>query len=189
MGETKTLLPFLGQTLLEFQIETLTAIPQIGQVLVVVGHRRQELLPLIQGKAKVRAVENPEYTSGRVSSIQAGLGNLSPDCAALLILGVDQPRPQPVIELLVREHLSGGSLITVPTYQGKRGHPTLFSSRLLPDLQAISEEKQGLREVMARYRGQTREVAVDSPTVLVDINTPERYQEALDLFTPGRRPG
>jgi molybdenum cofactor cytidylyltransferase len=188
----KALLPFGEGTLLEYQIDSLSSVPEIAGVVVVVGHRHEKLLPLLEGKEGacpeldegVRAVFNPNYRLGRASSITAGLRGVSPGVDGILIIGVDQPRPRNLLARLVAEHLGGNAPITAPTYRGKRGHPTLFSTALLPELLAISEERQGLREVMSRHRAEIRNIDFDTPAVLLDINTPEDYQVALKLLHP-----
>ncbi|MDP6100859.1 MAG: nucleotidyltransferase family protein, partial [Dehalococcoidia bacterium] len=188
----KALLPFGETTLLEYQYSSLTSVPEISGVVVVVGHRHEELFPLVEGRAGacpgidagMRAVVNPDYRMGRTSSIRAGLREVLHHADGILIIGVDQPRPRTVLTKLVAEHLGGNVPITAPTYRGKRGHPTLFSATLLPELLAVSEEKQGLREVMSRHRAEVRDIEFDTPTVLLDINTQEDYQEALKLLVP-----
>jgi molybdenum cofactor cytidylyltransferase len=129
-------------------------------------------------------VVNRDYRQGPASSIKAGLREVSPGAESILIMGVDQPRPRWVVERLVAEHLRAGAPITAPAYRGRRGHPTLFSAALLPELLAISEEKQGLREVMSRHRAEVRNIEFDTPAVLLDINTQQDYQEALRLLGP-----
>jgi molybdenum cofactor cytidylyltransferase len=167
---------------LGYQLDSLSSVPDIGEVLVVVGHRHRRLLPVLEGRAGVRAAVNRDYRLGPASSIKAGLREISPGAANVLIMGVDQPRPRRVLEGLVAEHLRGSAPITTPAYRGKRGHPTLFSAALLPELLAISEERQGLREVMSRHRGEVHQVEFDPPAVLLDINTEADYQAALRLL-------
>ena len=178
----KALLPFGEGTLLEYQIDSLSSVPEIAEVVVVVGHRHEKLLPLVEGRDGVSAVFNPDYQLGRASSIRAGLREVSPNADGILIIGVDQPRPSQVLEWLLAEHLGGSVPITAPAYRGKRGHPTLFSAALLPELLAISEERQGLREVMSRHRAEIRNIDFDTPAVLLDINIQEDYQAALKLL-------
>jgi molybdenum cofactor cytidylyltransferase len=137
---------------------------------------------LVEGRDGTRAVFNADYRLGRASSIRAGLREVSSDADGILIIGVDQPRPRQVLTRLVAEHLGGSAPITAPAYHGKRGHPTLFSAGLLPELLSISEGRQGLREVMSRHRAEVHNIEFDTPAVLLDINTPEDYQEALKLI-------
>jgi len=58
----------------------------------------------------------------------------------------------------------------------------VLSSPLLPDLHDLLEEEQGLRGVMRRYQSRTQQIPVESPEVLLDLNSPEDYRGALAFF-------
>ncbi|SVC43341.1 uncharacterized protein METZ01_LOCUS296195, partial [marine metagenome] len=81
---------------------------------------------------------------------------------------------------LLEDHLSQGSLITIPTHNGKGGHPIILSPTLLDDLRRIDEESFGIKAVVQRHIEGTRRVEMDSPEVLWDLNTPEEYQRVLE---------
>ena len=53
-----------------------------------------------------------------------------------------------------------GALIVVPTFDGKRGNPVLWSRRFFPDLMAIDGDV-GARHLIGRYREAVVEVPVD----------------------------
>jgi molybdenum cofactor cytidylyltransferase len=65
-----------------------------------------------------------------------------------------------------------GALVIVPTFEGKRGNPVLWSRRFFPDLMAI-EGDVGARHLIGRYPEAVVEVAVDDRGAFVDIDTPE----------------
>jgi len=186
MGRPKALLPWEGRSLLEYELAQVAA-SRIDEVVVVLGHRAGELLPLCRGP-KVRVVVNPHYRQGPSTSLRAGVAALPAGVGAIVVLRVDQPRPQSLLDALLEAHLTQGSLITIPTYEGRRGHPPIFAPSLLPELAAVREEGQGLREVLRRHAQEVQEVAVDSPFVLLDINRPEDYERARALLKlpPGR---
>ena len=179
MGELKALLPWQGASLLEHQVE---ALQQGGAhlVVVVLGHRADELQPLLEGREGVISALNPHYLQGKTTSIKIGVGAAAehnPD--ALLLLNVDQPRSAATIQFLLEAHQTGGALITLPTHGGKGGHPLVLDASLVDELLLVSEETLGLREVLQRHRGQTRKVEVERPEVLWDLNTPQQYRQAL----------
>ncbi len=180
MGQLKALLPWRGATLLEYQLQELSAAP-IEEIVVVLGHQSPELLPLVK-HPKAKAVINPQYQSGKVGSIKAGAQTVSPAAEAIMIIGVDEPRPREILAALIQEHLQAKALITVPSYRGKHGHPPILARELLSELMALSEEKQGLREIMQRYRSGIHEVDADSPLVLLNINSLEDYERAVASF-------
>lgn len=181
MGQPKALLPWAGRTLLEYQLAQLAA-SLVAETIVVLGHRATLLQPLVAGATRARSIVNWQYRSGKVSSIIAGVRSLREDVTDLLIQAVDQPCPYQIINRLIQQHLATRRPITVPVYQGRRGHPTVFASCLFPELLAISETTLGLRQVTKRHETEVQEVEVDSPLVLLDLNRPEDYQRAQALW-------
>ena len=184
MVEPKPLLEWQGVPLLRYQTEQLCE-TSVHEIVVVLGNRASELLPLTQGRAeasRVHTVVNPDYRQGKTTSIKAGLRDLRWAPKGVLILAVDQPRSAEVLQRLLDEHIRGGHLISIPSHEGRHGHPPLFDGSLLPELMRISEEHQGVREVIERHRDQLREVPMESPIVLTNLNTVEEYRRARELF-------
>jgi molybdenum cofactor cytidylyltransferase len=64
----------------------------------------------------------------------------------------------------------------------RRGHPTLFDRALFADLRALSEEREGLREVMVRYEPDISYVDVDTDLVRINLNSPEEYAAAYERW-------
>ena len=180
MGRPKPLLPWRGKTLVESQIDALL---QAGasEVVVVLGHRAEEVAPYIGGE-DVLGVINHQYREGRTSSIRAGLNSVSPNASDIIIMAVDQPRAPEIVSKVISAHLEANALLTSPRYRGRGGHPLMFSARLLPELSRISEENQGLREVFERHRAEITQVHFDDPAVRLDLNTPEAYDEAFEKY-------
>jgi molybdenum cofactor cytidylyltransferase len=181
MGRLKALLPWLGSTLVEYQVKSLQ-MAGVAEVVMVVGHRGEEVEAPVKGMSGVTAVANSDYKQGKATSIKVGLRNISMSAQGILILAVDQPRPAQIVESVIKAYLEYDALITCPVYDGHRGHPIIFSSSLLPDLLAITEEGQGLREVISRYSENTHRLEVDNPIVTVDVNSPKDLQNAEELF-------
>jgi len=180
MGQLKALLPWQGTSLLKHQVESLRT-AGVDQVVVVLGHRSDELKAELSGTEGVAWQLNPDYLQGKTTSIKAGLNALGTEQPnALLILNVDQPRSADVIRFLLEEHLSHGNLITIPTHNGKGGHPIILSPSLLNELRGIDEDSFGIKAVVQRHLEATRRVDMDSPEVLWDLNTPEEYQRVLE---------
>ena len=180
MGRPKALLPWLGATLLEYQIACL-ADGGAAEVVVVLGHEAQAIAPLVKCPT-ARHVVNPHYLLGKTTSIKAGLRSIDSEADAILLLAVDQPRTAKIVSSVIAAHLRAEALITSPRYQGRGGHPLIFSASLRGELEAISEENQGLREVFRAHRDQVTELCMDDPIVRLDLNTPEEYAEAKRLL-------
>jgi CTP:molybdopterin cytidylyltransferase MocA len=176
MGAPKPLLEWLGVSLIEWQICQLRD-AGAAQVVVVVGHAADDVRPLVE-RAGAKIIVNERYREGRASSLRAGAAAVSGDIDAVVVLGVDQPRPAAVVRRLIAEHRNG---VTVPVYNGRRGHPAVVDGALLPELRAVDDATKGLRAVVERHP--VHELSFDSVIVLLDVNTPEDYEEARTMFS------
>ncbi len=198
MGELKALLPWQGTTVLEHQLGSLVS-AGVSPIIVVLGHQLERLEPLLRHRPDVKWVHNPRYRHGKTTSVKAGIRGLRETNQsfsatgyedAFLVLNVDQPRSAQTIRKIIELHLSASSdksrdqpkLITVPTHRDKGGHPIILSTSLLDEVLAISEDSLGLKALVKDHESQTQRVEIDSPEVLVDLNTPEDYQRALEVF-------
>ena len=180
MGQLKALLPWQGASLLQHQVNSLLS-AGVDCVVVVLGHRANELSPLLEGMEQVTWRLNPHYLQGKTTSIKAGLKSLEPQTVdTILMLNVDQPRSAGTIRGLLDRHRSSGSLITIPEFHGKGGHPILVDASLIEELANIEEATFGVKAVVRRHQASTTRVPVDNPEVLWDLNTPEQYREALN---------
>ena len=189
MGALKALLDWRGRPLIVHQI---VALREAGadEVVVVLGHRADELQARIGANrdvyqaGAVRCVVNADYAQGKTTSIKAALRAITrPNDGPpgpILLLNVDQPRSATVIRRVLDAHLNDDdALITIPTCNGKGGHPIAISRSLYPELLEINEATQGLRAVTERHQHVTRRVELEAPELLWDVNTPEQYRAAL----------
>jgi molybdenum cofactor cytidylyltransferase len=184
MAQPKQSLLWQGVPLLRYHLEQLLA-TTAQEIIVVLGYKAGEFAAMLKqvnpgGRAKLAL--NPNYRYGKTTSVKIGLENIAEDATAIAILAVDQPRPAAVLQRLFDAHVQGKNLISAPAFQGKHGHPPIFDASLVAELNQISEEKQGLHEVVERHRDGLRAVDFDSPAVLTNLNTPEDYQQALKQF-------
>lgn len=152
----------------------------LDKIAVVLGHRGSELLPDVRA-AGALPVMNPDYEKGMFSSVQAGVAALPADVRAFFVLPVDIPLVRRVtIEVLCRG-LAGdpNADVLVPVFQGRTGHPPLIRDRLCEAI-ACHDGSRGLRGVLDK--ASVSQVTVPDRHVLVDIDTPEQYEKAKDLW-------
>ena len=178
MGSPKPLLEWQGVTLIQYQIGQLHA-AGVADVIAVLGHRAEDVLLLVDA-AGTRGIINEAYREGRASSLRTGAA-AAEGAKTVVVLSVDQPRPAAVTRRLLADHTSG---ITVPSHDGRRGHPVILDGALLPELREVDEATQGLRSVIARHAADVHEIPFDSATVLLDLNTPEDYHRATARDDP-----
>ncbi|MEY4561121.1 MAG: hypothetical protein RLZZ618_398 [Pseudomonadota bacterium] len=117
-------------------------------------------------------------------SIAAGVAARS-DAPGWLILPADMPMVQPATLQAVAHQLSEHP-VAYAQHLGRRGHPVGFASELYTELVMLTGD-QGARRLVARYPA--REVEVDDPGVLLDIDTEAdldrvRGAFAVSLFGP-----
>lgn len=181
MGKPKALLGWFGEPLVNAQIGSLIR-GGIDMVIVVTGAHHEEISRSAQSEPNTVIVNNGEWALGKTTSIKAGLSKLSPNCETIVLLAVDQPRPSWVVERALNSHRDSGKSVTSPRYSGHGGHPLFFDASLLRELSEISEEREGVREVMKRYDEEMNRVYFDNPIVRFDLNTPDDYEAALTTY-------
>jgi molybdenum cofactor cytidylyltransferase len=180
MGQPKALLGWGGETLIEYQIDELRQ-PPVERVIVVLGHRAGDVRPFAE-RIECDIVVNELYERGRASSLRMGARALPDDTRTIVILDVDSPRPRIVIHRLIENHIRASSMITVPTFDGQRGHPTVIDGWLLPELRRVRERSQGLRGLLEAHEADVVEVPFDSEVVLLGFNTPQEYEQVKQKY-------
>lgn len=180
MGSPKALLPVAGTTFLGRLVATHRS-AGVDPIVVVLGPDGDRVAGVVD-LAAVRVVRNPEPDSGPLASLRIGMGALDPEPDALLMQPVDHPLVRPeTVRHLIHLAVEGPHGILIPTYAGRRGHPTLFARRLFDALRAAPLD-QGARAVIRANPHAVREVPVDDPGVRADVDTPADYQA---LIGPG----
>jgi len=183
MGQPKPLLPWGDLPLIQYQLASLSE-ASASPIVVVLGHNAEDIAPYVESSPTLQTVINPDYAEGKTTSIRLGVSQVRDDVDGILLLAVDQPRPADLVRRVIEEHLRSGALITHPTYNGRGGHPIIFAGSLKGELLAITEEQQGIREVVGHHQDNIRTVAVESPIARVDLNTMDDYESALREFGP-----
>jgi molybdenum cofactor cytidylyltransferase len=196
MGRLKQLLPWAGTTLIAWQVGQLRE-AGADEVVVVLGHEAEQIRPAVPAEAQV--VVNAAYQQGRATSLRAGAeafcrspeageapGGRSPsEIEAVLILGVDQPRPAWLARALIAAWRAGRPLVMSPRFERRYGHPILLDGSLLPELLQVSDESLGLRAVIDRHVARAESLRVSNQSLDVDLNTPADYEGALAAFERG----
>ncbi len=179
MGRPKALLAWGGRTLLAHQCQVLSEAPAaFGQVVVVLGHDADRLRAEAGLPPRVEVVVNARWAEGRSASLEAGAAAIAPDRQAVLVAAVDQPLERSVVQALLVAFDPATHAAAVPTFDGRRGHPLLLSARLLPDLARVSALAEGLRTLVRAHAAATLFVPVASPSIHLDLNTPEALAQA-----------
>jgi molybdenum cofactor cytidylyltransferase len=178
MGTPKALLKIGDNTFIRHIIETYRS-SNVQRTVVVLGAHAAEIQKDLSGLDVVVAT-NQDYAQGQLSSVIVGTGIAeSLGSSAILIHPVDHAVVHSkTINDLVARFRETGSLVVVPSFEGKRGHPVLFSSRLFHELQN-SPPDVGARFVVWSHAEDVVEVETDDKGVITDVDTPEQYERFL----------
>ena len=173
MGAPKALLKFKDRTFLNHIIGSIHK-SRISDIVIVVGRHRREIE---EARPSGRVVFNPDYERGMITSIQTGIRALPDGVEGGMLFLVDHPlvRPETIDKLV--DSFCPGSII-VPVFEGRRGHPVLFSADTFPEILALPAD-QGANIVLRRDPGRVIEAVVSDAGVLRDVDTPEDFDDLL----------
>ena len=182
MGDFKPLLPFRGKTLIENTIDSILS-SGAHQVVVVTGHRADELEAVLSEKYEGRVIltRNHEFaTTDMLRSIQIGCAAM-PECDAFFLLPGDIPAVEPSTFRKVLAQRDGTLGVIFPTLDGYRKHPPLVDYRLIPQILGFHGEG-GLRQFWQEQEDLITTVAVDDAGVWMDLDTQEDYKKCKEKY-------
>jgi molybdenum cofactor cytidylyltransferase len=171
-GPNKLLAEIAGRPLLRIVVEEALA-SRAKPVIVVVGHERAEIEKALAGLS-VQLVHNPDFAQGLGSSLKAGIAAVPAEADGAIVCLGDMPQVDASLidRLIAAFDPDRGALIVMPTVEGRRGNPVLWSRRFFSDLMAI-EGDVGARHFIGRYSEAVVEVPLEDKAALVDVDTPE----------------
>lgn len=182
MGSFKPLLPIGDRTAIERVSDTLRN-AGVETVIGVTGFKRERLSSIFAEKGIIEAY-NPDFERGMFTSIRTGVaaamndGEESPD--GFFLLPVDCPLvPPEVLEQILKKHGEEPDSFIVPCYRGKKGHPLFIPFRYAEEILAHDGEG-GLKTVTSRHEDRLIRLETGSEAVVLDMDTPEGYQEILE---------
>ncbi|MCU1314999.1 MAG: molybdenum hydroxylase accessory protein YgfJ family [Candidatus Acidoferrum typicum] len=176
MGSPKALLPYQGRPFLEHLLEV-TSHRNIGVRRVVLGAHAEPIAKAIQLEAD-EIVINHDWEKGQLSSIQAALRSLPPGTDGILLCLIDHPLISSLlVQDLIEQFYKTKKPIVLPVYEGRRGHPLIFSASLYDELLRAPLET-GARAVVWAHTGEVEEVQTNEEGCVLNLNDPETMNKA-----------
>jgi molybdenum cofactor cytidylyltransferase len=176
MGSPKALLPYQGRPFLEHLLEV-TSHRNIGVRRVVLGAHAEPIAKAIQLEAD-EIVINHDWEKGQLSSIQAALRSLPPGTDGILLCLIDHPLISSLlVQDLIEQFYKTKKPIVLPVYEGRRGHPLIFSASLYDELLHAPLET-GARAVVWAHTGEVEEVQTNEEGCVLNLNDPETMNKA-----------
>ena len=179
MGRPKALLAFREETFLDRLIGMFAA--WCDPVIVVLGHQPEVIRAGIRRGKQARFVINSSYPLGQLSSMQCGLQRISDREAGVLFTLVDHPNvaAETIRRLLEERRKQPEALVSIPVFNGRKGHPIFFSPNLIPEFLALPPGGEA-RTVVREHRAETRYVEVEDPGILDDVDDPAAYEALVN---------
>jgi CTP:molybdopterin cytidylyltransferase MocA len=170
MGSPKALLPYQGRPFLEHLLEV-TKHPGIGVRRVVLGAHVAPITSAIALNPE-EVVVNADWEQGQLSSIKAALRSLPPGTEGILLCLIDHPLiTKALVDGLVELFFTTRAPVVLPVFEGRRGHPVIFSSELYQELENAPLD-QGARSVVWAHKEEIREYLTDEEGCVVNLNDP-----------------
>jgi molybdenum cofactor cytidylyltransferase len=171
-GPNKLVAELGGKPLVRIAAEQALA-SRAKPVIVVTGHQRERVEAALTG-LPVELVDNPDFAQGLGTSVRAAIAAVPASADGAIICLGDMPQVDAALidRLIAAFDPEKGALVVIPTFDGQRGNPVLWSRRFFPDLKSI-EGDIGARKLIERYREAVVEVPVSGAAAFTDIDTPE----------------
>jgi molybdenum cofactor cytidylyltransferase len=184
MGRDKALLPWPPsgsapsasiETFLSSTIRTLSQ--ENDLVIVVAGNNEAQLAPVVYAHGAF-LLRNPDPARGQFSSLQVGLHEvLNRGRDAAMITLVDRPPASAAVLSKLRAAFEAAppcKWAVVPEYGGKHGHPILIGREMM-ELFLRAPASSSARDIEHQNPEHIEYVAVEDPSVTINVNTPEEY--------------
>ncbi|TVR91236.1 MAG: nucleotidyltransferase family protein [Spirochaetaceae bacterium] len=195
MGSSKPLLKWGDTTLVERAVGA--AFELCVHVIVVVGHEADQVNAVLRASfpdalpihdvalsgtetsaqpgqtahtRQLSVVRNLEYRNGMLSSLRCGAAQVSSEW--FYIAPVDMPLLTADVYRAVQPHPDADAVF--PVWNGRRGHPVLVRSTVLPALFGAGPEIVAMRDLLTEFR--CRETPAPSEAVLIDVDTAAEYK-------------
>ena len=173
MGSPKALLPFQGRPFLEHLLDV-TRHPKIGVRRVVLGVHAEPIAKAIHLPAD-EVVINADWEKGQLSSIQAALKSLPGAIDGMLLCLVDHPLISAnLVGDLIAAFYSSNAPIALPVFEGRRGHPVIFSAKVFAELVAAPLDV-GARAVVWAHGAELCLFPTNEEGCVLNLNDPETF--------------
>jgi molybdenum cofactor cytidylyltransferase len=177
MGSPKALVPYQGRVFLEHLL-AVTIHPRIGVRRVVLGAHAEPIAKAVELQPD-EIVINEEWEKGQLSSIHAALRSLPAGTDGILLCLIDHPLiSAELVNDLIAQFYASRAPIVIPVYEGKRGHPVLFSKAVYTELEKAPTET-GARAVVWAHAKELQEYRTAEEGCVLNLNDPETLERVL----------
>lgn len=178
MGAFKPLLPYKNTTVIEHSINKFIQCG-IHNIYIVTGYNSHLISKQLENY-NVSLVYNDNYDKGMYSSIVEGVKNFPSNIDGFLMLPVDIANiKEKTIKNLIKIFNEHNYDIIYPSFNNRKGHPPLISSRLFKDIENYSGDG-GLKKLLGNFQDNIYYYNSNDMGILFDIDTKEDYRKLID---------
>ncbi len=175
MGAFKPLELYGGRPLILHVVERAVAVCRT--VRVVTGYRRKDLESLLLPLNSIELHHNPDYSKGMVSSLAVGMRSVESDW--FFVAPADMPAlPETAFRLLQERVHCGSTVAFFPVVAGRRGHPVLISSVIIPDFLRRCAAFESMRAYLSDFpvENVVLPAVPENRGIFLDIDSPDDLQ-------------
>ena len=180
MGSWKLLLPWKGLTVVETVVEE--AVAAGCRVILVAGHRSEDLAELFAGHERVTVVVHEGWRKGQFTSLRRGLTEVRTNGFFVTLADLPGVTRDLFRDLAAQRGQSAGSSLPRafrPGSPSRPGHPVLFDAEALPVIAGL-DPSLSMREVFPHLA--LTFCALGPEGAYLDVDVPQDYAPgALDL--------
>jgi molybdenum cofactor cytidylyltransferase len=173
-GGCKQLAKLRGKPLLQWVLDAALA-SDLDAVILVLGSRHREVRSVLEpnlAHPRLQVVVNPDFASGRSTSLKAGLQRVCDEFGAAMFLLGDQPLiTSSLVNRLLKRFRASNRLIVAPVCRRCQGNPCIFDRALFQDILQTAGDLGG-RSVIAAHPDHVLRVEIDHPDFFFDVDTP-----------------
>jgi molybdenum cofactor cytidylyltransferase len=153
----------------------------LDPVVVVVGAHQAPIVHELRG-LPVHLVAATNWYEGRTASAQAGLAAIPAD-RDVLFWPIDHPFVSPRTIASLQAVLPTDPLAVwfIPTHDGHGGHPVVWRAHMRDEILGLRSDAP-IRSLLPEFGPQVRRVEVADPGVVANVDTPEAYRDAYDIW-------
>jgi len=155
----------------------------VDELIIVLGHENEIIENIIEKNKKIKFIYNKNYKNGISTSIQIGIKNVSKKMEAFFISLGDMPDVnQNIYNKIIKTRYNYNKKlkanlkkeIFIPTFEGKKGNPILFSKHMVGKIMQIKGDDVA-KELIELNKDKTLIVPLKSRGVTLDFNKQEDF--------------
>jgi molybdenum cofactor cytidylyltransferase len=175
MGSPKSLLEIQGKTFIDIIKEKIHA-SGINDIYIVLGSDPDYIINNLN-KDNLEIIINKSWKNGQLSSLKAAVQKAGDKSDAVMMFLVDHPQVKlDTIRKLINVYNYEKAHIIIPEYNGRGGHPVIFSKETFAGI-LEAPLNEGAKAVVRDNRYKRIRIPVDDPYVLQDIDTPAEFKK------------